>query len=135
MRKVYRRRRRANCGNGHCCCRAGGRIARRHQHRRRTIVAFGCNRALDQMSERESYTLRTQPSLDIDERALHEITTQATQLVAEYFNTISERPVRAENYAGKTTAALDLELPLEGVPLDRLMNECRSLFDLSRHNG
>lgn len=87
------------------------------------------------MSERERATLRTQSSLDIDERALDDITTQATQLVAEYFKTISERPVRAENYAGKTTAALDLDLPRDGVPLDRLLNECRTLFDLSRHNG
>jgi len=79
--------------------------------------------------------LRTQSSLDIDERALDEITTQATQLVAEYFKTITERPVRAENYAGKTTAALDLDLPREGVPLERLIDECRTIFDLSRHNG
>src|SRR6185503_1981561 len=71
----------------------------------------------------------------IDERTLDEITAQATQLVAEYFRTIADRPVRAENHAGKTTAALDLELPLDGVPLDRLLDECRTIFDLSRHNG
>src|SRR5688572_31970327 len=87
------------------------------------------------MSETSKSELRTQSSLDIDEKALDEITTQATRLVAEYFNTISERPVRAENYAGKTTAAIDVELPLEGVPLDRLIDECRTIFDLSRHNG
>jgi aromatic-L-amino-acid/L-tryptophan decarboxylase len=87
------------------------------------------------MSETANTELRIQSSLDIDERALDDITTQATQLVAEYFNTIAERPVRAENYAGKTTAAIDLDLPLEGVPLDRLMDECRTIFDLSRHNG
>ncbi|HEX3187960.1 MAG TPA: pyridoxal-dependent decarboxylase [Pyrinomonadaceae bacterium] len=71
----------------------------------------------------------------IDERALDEITARATQLVAEYFRTIADRPVRAENHAGKTTAALDLDLPIEGVALERLMDECRSIFDLSRHNG
>ena len=79
--------------------------------------------------------LRTQSSLDIDEQALDDVTRQATQLVADYFHTISERPVRAENYAGKTTAALDVELPLESVPLERLIAECRTIFDLSRHNG
>ena len=79
--------------------------------------------------------LRTQSSLDIDEQALDDVTRQATQLVAGYFHTIYERPVRAENYAGKTTAALDVELPLESVPLERLMAECRTIFDLSRHNG
>jgi len=82
-----------------------------------------------------SETLRTQSSLDIDERALDDITSQATQLVADYFKTIAERPVRAENYAGKTTAAIDLELPTEGVPLEKLIDECRTIFDLSRHNG
>lgn len=87
------------------------------------------------MNETETFTGRTQSSLDIDERALDDITTQATRLVAEYFQTIAERPVRAENYAGKTTAAIDLELPVEGVPLERLMDECRAIIDLSRHNG
>jgi aromatic-L-amino-acid/L-tryptophan decarboxylase len=87
------------------------------------------------MSEAETSRLRTQSSLDIDEQALDDITGQATQLVAEYFNTITERPVRAENHAGKTTAALDVELPVDGVPLERLIAECRSIFDLSRHNG
>ncbi|HEX5965245.1 MAG TPA: pyridoxal-dependent decarboxylase [Pyrinomonadaceae bacterium] len=82
-----------------------------------------------------SKTLRTHSSLDVNERALDDITRQATQLVAEYFQNISERPVRAENYAGKTTAAIDLELPVQGVPLERLMDECRTIFDLSRHNG
>jgi aromatic-L-amino-acid/L-tryptophan decarboxylase len=87
------------------------------------------------MSETEKFTGRTQSSLDIDERALDDITTQATQLVADFFQTIADRPVRAENYAGKTTAAIDLELPVEGVPLERLIDECRTIFDLSRHNG
>ena len=87
------------------------------------------------MSETTNTELRSVSSLDIDERALDEITKQATQLVSEYFNTIAERPVRAENYAGKTTSAIDLDLPLEGVPLERLMDECRTIFDLSRHNG
>jgi aromatic-L-amino-acid/L-tryptophan decarboxylase len=87
------------------------------------------------MSEIEKSTERTQSSLDIDERALEAITRQATQLVAEYFQTIAERPVRAENYAGKTKAAIDLELPVEGVSLEKLIDECRTIFDLSRHNG
>ena len=87
------------------------------------------------VSEAQTNKLRTRSSLDIDDHALDEITEQATKLVADYFNTISQRPVRAENYAGKTTAAIDVELPLEGVPLARLMEECRTIFDLSRHNG
>lgn len=87
------------------------------------------------MSEIETSELRTESSLDIDERALDEITTQATKLVADYFATIHERPVRAENHAGKTTAAIDDDLPAEGVSLELLIDECRTIFDLSRHNG
>ena len=90
---------------------------------------------MKKMKQAETSRLRTRSSLDIDEQALAAVTRQATELVAEYFNTISERPVRAENHAGKTTAALDVDLPLEGVPLERLIDECRTIFDLSRHNG
>ena len=87
------------------------------------------------MTEAGTSRLRTQSSLDIDEQALDDITRQTTQLVVEYFKTINERPVRAENHAGKTTAALDVDLPVDGVPLERLIAECRNIFDLSRHNG
>jgi glutamate/tyrosine decarboxylase-like PLP-dependent enzyme len=79
--------------------------------------------------------LRTQSSLDIPEEALTEISSQATQLVFEYLTTISERPVRAENYAGKTIESIDSELSAEGVPLGQLIAECRRVIDLSRHNG
>jgi aromatic-L-amino-acid decarboxylase len=79
--------------------------------------------------------LRTQSSLDVTEEALNEISSQATQLVFEYLTTISERPVRAENYAGKTTESINAELSIDGVALDKLIAECRRVMDLSRHNG
>ena len=79
--------------------------------------------------------LRTQSSLDVAEEELNEISSQATKLVFEYLTTISERPVRAENHAGKTTESIDVELSPEGVPLDQLIAECRTIMDLSRHNG
>ena len=79
--------------------------------------------------------MRTQSSLDVAEDALNEISSQVTKLVFEYLTTISERPVRAENYAGKTTESITAELSAEGVPLDRLLDECRTIMDLSRHNG
>lgn len=87
------------------------------------------------MSEAETTELRTHSSLDVDDKAFEEIATQVTRLVADYFHAISERPVRAENYFGKTTAALTGELPLDGVPMERLLDETRTIFDLSRHNG
>ena len=79
--------------------------------------------------------LRTQSSLDISEADLRELSSQTEKLVFEYLETISKRPVRAENHAGKTTAAIDSELSSDGVPLEQLLNECRTIMDLSRHNG
>lgn len=79
--------------------------------------------------------LRTQSSLDVTDDALQEISSEATKLVAEYMATIGKRPVRAENYAGKTTQSISTELSAEGIPLDQLLAECRTIFDLSRHNG
>lgn len=74
-------------------------------------------------------------SLDISQEALDEISSRAAALVSEYFATIREQPVLAPNYAGKTKEAINVELPLEGRPLDELIDECRTVMDLSRHNG
>src|SRR5215204_6056962 len=80
-------------------------------------------------------SLRTQSSLDVNEDDLQQISSESTKLIFEYLTTISERPVRAENHAGKTLAAIDTELSSEGRPLDQLIDECRRVMDLSRHNG
>jgi aromatic-L-amino-acid/L-tryptophan decarboxylase len=80
-------------------------------------------------------SLRTQSSLDVSEEDLTEISSEANKLVFEYLTTISERPVRAENYAGKTTQSIAAELSTEGIPLSQLLDECRTVLDLSRHNG
>jgi glutamate/tyrosine decarboxylase-like PLP-dependent enzyme len=74
-------------------------------------------------------------SLEINNEALDEISLQAAKLVAEYFAHIAERPVVAPNHAGKTKALVNVELPLEGRPLAQLLDECRTVMDLSRHNG
>src|ERR1700754_299207 len=74
-------------------------------------------------------------SLDITNEALDQISSQAAQLVAEYFAHIAERPVMAPNHAGKTKSLVNVELPVEGRPLDQLLDECRTVMDLSRHNG
>ena len=74
-------------------------------------------------------------SLDISNEALDEISSQAARLVAEYFTHIAERPVMAPNHAGKTKSLVNVELPAEGRPLDQLLDECRTVMDLSRHNG
>jgi len=74
-------------------------------------------------------------SLDISQEALEEISSQATKLVFEYFMSIAERPVIAPNYAGKTRSGINVELPQQGRPLEELLDECRTVMDLSRHNG
>jgi len=74
-------------------------------------------------------------SLDISKEALEEISSQATKLVFEYFMHIAERPVIAPNYAGKTRSGINVELPQQGRPLEELLDECRTVMDLSRHNG
>src|SRR5215218_2793316 len=80
-------------------------------------------------------SLRTQSSLNVNEDDLQQISSESTKLVFEYLTTIAERPVRAENHAGKTLAAIDADLSSEGRPLDQLLEECRTIMDLSRHNG
>src|SRR3982751_3760561 len=83
-----------------------------------------------------SSRLRTTSALDISETDLNEISVQSTQLIANYFGTISQRGVVAEkNYAGRTLANLDAKLESDPVPVEKLMAECRTMFDLSRHNG
>jgi len=74
-------------------------------------------------------------SLDITKEALDEISSRAAALVSEYFATIREQPVLAPNYAGKTKEAINVELPLQGRPLEELIHECRTVMELSRHNG
>src|SRR5215813_10640806 len=80
-------------------------------------------------------SLRMQSSLDVNEDDLQQISSEATKLVFEYLTTVGERPVRAENHAGKTLAAIDTELSADGRPLEQLLGECRTVMDLSRHNG
>jgi len=74
-------------------------------------------------------------SLDIPNEALDEISSQAAKLVAEYFAHVAERPVMAPNHAGKTKSLVNVDLPVEGRPLEQLLDECRTVMDLSRHNG
>src|SRR6185437_11205916 len=80
-------------------------------------------------------SLRTQSSLDVNEAELQQISSECSKLVTEYMTTISERQVRAENHAGKTLAAIDTELSTEGRPVQQLLTSCRTVMDLSRHNG
>jgi aromatic-L-amino-acid decarboxylase len=74
-------------------------------------------------------------SLDVSRHELDELSKHATRVVLEYFSTVSQRAVFPDNYAGKTTAAIKSELPLEGSSVEELMTECETVIGLSRHNG
>jgi aromatic-L-amino-acid/L-tryptophan decarboxylase len=80
-------------------------------------------------------SLRTQSSLDVSEDDLQQISSESTKLVFEYLTTISARSVRSENHAGKTLAAIDTDLSPDGRSIEQLIGECRTVMDLSRHNG
>lgn len=87
------------------------------------------------MSKASKDELRTESALDVSADALNEISAQARNLVFDYFANITERGVVAENHFGKTTTEVNAELEREGVPLEKLIAECRTIIDLSRHNG
>ena len=79
--------------------------------------------------------LRTESALDISSVALAEISEEVNRLVFDYFASIRERGVVAQNRFGETLSKLTRELSTEGVPLEKLLEECRTIIDLSRHNG
>jgi aromatic-L-amino-acid/L-tryptophan decarboxylase len=87
------------------------------------------------MSKVSTGQLRSKSSLDVSTEALREISEQATKLVFEYFTRISERDVVAKNHFGKTTGEVNVELASEGASLETLIDECRTIMELSRHNG
>ena len=74
-------------------------------------------------------------SLDLSREAIDQLSSQASQLVAEYFSSITERRVFPDTYAGKLYTLIDTELGIDGEPLEKLLDECRTVIDLSRHNG
>lgn len=78
---------------------------------------------------------RRASSLDLSEAAMNELSMQTTALVLDYFARVSELPVFPETSAGTSLRRLGAEIPLEGEPIGKLLNDCRAMFDASRHNG
>ena len=74
-------------------------------------------------------------SLDISEAEMRELSSQVTQLVTKYFSEVSTLPVFPETSGGQTIGKIGASLPLEGEPLERLLNNCRVIIENSRHNG
>ena len=74
-------------------------------------------------------------SLDITTEALRELSAQSIALVLDYFERISELPVFPEATAEQIAERLPSTLPVEGEPLERLIEDCRAVINASRHNG
>ncbi|MDQ2922206.1 MAG: pyridoxal-dependent decarboxylase [Acidobacteriota bacterium] len=74
-------------------------------------------------------------SLEISAGEMHELSSRVTQLVTDYFSQVSNLPVFPGTSGGNTTERLGASLPIEGEPLDQLLDYCRAILDGSRHNG
>jgi len=74
-------------------------------------------------------------SLDISAEAMSELSSLTVALVSEYFERIADLPVFPETTGGETALRLGRELPAEGEQIAKLLNDCRAIFDRSRHNG
>lgn len=74
-------------------------------------------------------------SLDITDEAIHELSEQTVALVLDYFARINEFPVFPDTTAAQIREQLPTTLPMEGEPLERLIEDCRAVIRASRHNG
>ena len=74
-------------------------------------------------------------SLDISEEAMGQLSAAVVSLVTDYFGRISTLPVFPDTSAEKIAEALSAPLPIEGLPLEKLIEDCRTIIGASRHNG
>ena len=76
-----------------------------------------------------------QSSLDISDEAMNQLSSKVTSLVTDYFARVSELPVFPDTSGGDMLLRLGSELPQEGDPIEKLLNDFRAIVDGSRHNG
>lgn len=74
-------------------------------------------------------------SFDVTEEELRALSSQAAALVSDYFAQVSELPVFPDTSSTAIAARLSTTLPDEGVAVEQLMEDCRAVIELSRHNG
>jgi len=74
-------------------------------------------------------------SLELDPEALQQLSQRATELVANYFASISDLPVFPAASGAEIAARFDSALPLEGESLDAIFTDYQNIIELSRHNG
>jgi glutamate/tyrosine decarboxylase-like PLP-dependent enzyme len=75
-------------------------------------------------------------SLDMTTEAISELSAQASALVSEYFARVSEFPVFPDAAAvAELDRLLPDGLPVEGLPIRQVIDDCRAIIEASRHNG
>ncbi|HBB88057.1 MAG TPA: pyridoxal-dependent decarboxylase [Blastocatellia bacterium] len=84
---------------------------------------------------RTEHPFMRQSSLDISPEELRELSSRVNELVLEYFSEVSDLPVFPETFGGDTLAQVGTTMPAEGVSVERLINDCRTIIKNSRHNG
>jgi len=74
-------------------------------------------------------------TLDISDEAMGKLSTKAVALVTDYFARVSDLPVFPDTSGGDMLRRLGSDLPVEGEPIEKLLNDVRAIIDGSRHNG
>ncbi len=74
-------------------------------------------------------------ALDLSEADLIQLSAEINQLVLDYFSGVRDRPLFPKTSAGDTLAKVGADLSVTGEPLEKLLDDCRSILDGSRHNG
>lgn len=87
------------------------------------------------MNEADKTQRREGSSLEISRAELDELTSQITELVADYYSAIRTLPVFPQTHAGKTSAQIGTSLPIEGEPAAAIVDDCRKILSNNRHNG
>jgi glutamate/tyrosine decarboxylase-like PLP-dependent enzyme len=86
-------------------------------------------------AKNETSVRTRQSSLDLTADAMAQLSSGAAALVTDYFARVADIPVFPHTSGGETIRRLGSELPVEGEPVAKLLNDCRAMIDLSRHNG
>jgi glutamate/tyrosine decarboxylase-like PLP-dependent enzyme len=74
-------------------------------------------------------------SLDITDDEMRELSAQSVALVSDYFERVARLPVFPDTSAAEIAERLRTEIPTEGEPLARLIEDCRAVMSASRQNG
>jgi aromatic-L-amino-acid/L-tryptophan decarboxylase len=74
-------------------------------------------------------------SLDLTSDAMRTLSEQATALATQYFARVSDLPVFPDTSACDVEELFPSMLPVEGSPIEQVIEDCRALIIASRHNG